>query len=172
MCTQTSAHPGGRRSRSGHLPALHTTLYRKHFSTTPGSSWWPPSFWIRPVVINLSTRCKPIFKCTIFCICCLNFSILQAGWPSLCFGSSLTVTRLQRWPGRPTGSLCPSWWSPSACTSSEPKRSSASRVNAPVHYVIRSKYVNMQADLCGFQNMFEENQMPDEKTMSNLFSPV
>lgn len=50
ICTQPLAHPGGRHSRSGHLLALPTTSSKKLFSMTPGSSWWPPFFWIRPVV--------------------------------------------------------------------------------------------------------------------------
>lgn len=48
--TQSWAHPGGRSSRSGHPLAHPTTSYRKHFSTIPGSSWWPPFFWIRQAV--------------------------------------------------------------------------------------------------------------------------
>lgn len=50
VCTQALPHPGGRPSGSGHPLAHPTTSYRKPFSTTPGSSWWPPFFWIRPVV--------------------------------------------------------------------------------------------------------------------------
>lgn len=105
--TQDLALLGGRPSRSGRPLVLHSTSYRKPFSTTPGSSWLPQFFWTRPVVRSniRSLHCNTLDVVSTSTFHSFSFFFLQHSRQD---GHSSTVAVLWALPvcrGDPEGRL-------------------------------------------------------------------